>query len=149
MTKAFIERTFLLLVPLLLFSSCMTFKHPLVPLSQAFIDEELTGLWSSVDKPDEVEFQISDGGNNQYLFNELNENSRDSQIKDNQQAPLSASEHKNIGTNNDEFNIFYSFEFDGNKYLMLTNKKADKFFPVKYEIRDGNIYFFTLNESFF
>lgn len=127
------KKVFLLLIPTLFLTSCMYFKHPLVPVSEALIDEELTGLWCSSDNPDKPEFQISNAGNNQYLFSELDDNPKLSEIK----------------SNDKDFTRAYSVQFDGNKYLMITNNKADTYLTVKYEINDGNVYFTGLNESFF
>ena len=127
------KKVFLLLIPTLFLTSCMYFKHPLVPVSEALIDEELTGLWCSPDNPDKPEFQISNAGNNQYLFSELDDNPKLSEIK----------------SNDKDFTRAYSVQFDGNKYLMITNNKADIYLTVKYEINDKNVYFTGLNESFF
>ena len=126
------KKVFLLLIPTLFLTSCMYFKHPLVPVSEALIDEELTGLWCSPDNPDKPEFQISNAGNNQYLFSELDDNPKLSEIK----------------SNDKDFTRAYSVQFDGNKYLMITNNKADIYLTVKYEINDKNVYFTGLNESF-
>ncbi|MCR5386005.1 MAG: hypothetical protein K6E69_02695 [Treponema sp.] len=127
------KKVFLLLIPTLFLTSCMYFRNPLVPVSEALIDEELTGLWCSSDNPDKPEFQISNAGNNQYLFNELDDNPKLSEIK----------------SNDKDFTRAYSVQFDGNKYLMITNNKADTYLTVKYEINDENVYFTGLNESFF
>lgn len=127
------KKVFLLLIPTLFLTSCMYFRNPLVPVSEALIDEELTGLWCSPDNPDKPEFQISNAGNNQYLFSELDDNPKLSEIK----------------INDKDFTRAYSVQFDGNKYLMITNNKADTYLTVKYEINDENVYFTGLNESFF
>lgn len=127
------KKVFLLLIPTLFLTSCMYFRNPLVTVSEALIDEELTGLWCSPDNPDKPEFQISNAGNNQYLFSELDDNPKLSEIK----------------SNDKDFTRAYSVQFDGNKYLMITNNKADTYLTVKYEINDEIVYFTGLNESFF
>ena len=107
----------------------LNFKNPLVPLSDAFTDEELTGIW--VDSTDNNNLmRVSITGNGQYCITSYSPD--DPSLIDDSETPLT-----------------YSVQFDGNKYLMITNNKADTYLTVKYEINDENVYFTGLNESFF
>ncbi|MBR5932880.1 MAG: hypothetical protein IK002_02725 [Treponema sp.] len=121
--------TLLLALTFFLGGCGLNFKNPLVPLSDAFTDEELTGIWADSTDNNNL-MRVSITGNGQYCITSYSPD--DPALIDDSDEPLT-----------------YSVQFDGNKYLILKDKNAESYIFVKYEIKENTLYINQLNQIFF